>query len=377
MATIDVEKIKREMSEFYQIPIFNEEMTFYYDESGNCRKFLLTESGFNNDESIKENFVLAGVAYEGKNFEIDISELHKIFHYQPSQKELKFKHLYHNSTDFISFMGSVRLTNFMKWLNESGLYIHFSTMNNLFYSLVDIVDSLYETNPLCVLYFQNIKSAFYDFVLEHQDETINILIKHSYPNVKNVYNFCDDLCSLIYKYNDDAKYYPGFFLEFLRQMLKTAGKMGKMVFIQNNDDYILIEEYYLLYLERCEIFSKSRHFFDEEKVVQKEFENIQLYENKTELNNWNFVKSTEDIYVQISDLIAGLLNKLFMFLDSYTIEEIKEISSTLSAKQITNFSVILELINKSNTKSLYFIKNANSVKNINDRMSKLEILSSR
>lgn len=375
MMTIDVEETKKDISEFYQIPIFDDEMTFYYDESGNCRKFLLTEEGFNNDNSVKGDFVLAGVAYEGKKFKINFSELHKIFHYQPGQKELKFKHLYHNSTDFISFMESDRLTDFMKWLNGSGLYIHFSTMNNLFYSLVDIVDSLYETHPLCAVYFPSIKNAFYDFVLEHQDETINILIKHSYPNVKNAYDFCNDLCSLINNYNDDTEYYPGFFLEFLRQMLKTAGKLGKMIFIQDNDDHILIEEYYLLYLERCEIFSKSRHFFDEEKEVQKKFKNIQLYENKIELNNWEFIKSTENIYVQISDLVAGLLRKLFTFLDNYTIDEIKKIASTLKDKQITNFSTILKLINKSNTKSLYFIKNANSAKNIEERLLKLEILS--
>lgn len=76
---INVEDVKKEMSEFYQIPIFDEEMTFYYDESGNCRKFLLTKKGFNNEDSIKGDFVLAGVAHEGKTFEINMSELYKIF----------------------------------------------------------------------------------------------------------------------------------------------------------------------------------------------------------------------------------------------------------------------------------------------------------
>jgi len=37
-------------------------MTFYYDESGNCRKFILTKDGFNNNDSVKGDFVLAGVA---------------------------------------------------------------------------------------------------------------------------------------------------------------------------------------------------------------------------------------------------------------------------------------------------------------------------
>ncbi len=372
---INVEDVKKEMSEFYQIPIFDEEMTFYYDESGNCRKFLLTKKGFNNEDSTKSDFVLAGVAHEGKTFKINMSELYKIFHYQPSQKELKFKHLYHNSSDFISFMESDRLTHFIKWLDESGLYIHYSTMNNLYYSLVDIIDSLYETHPLCAVYFSEIKSAFYDFVLEHQDELVDILVKHSYPNVKNVQLFCDDLCILIKNYNGDTKYYPGFFLEFLRQMLKTAGKLEKMVFVQDNEDSVLIDDYYYLYLDRCEVFSKSFHIFDEENEVQEKFKNIELRDNKVEIKNWMFIKSTENIYIQISDLVAGLLRKLFMFLDSYSIDEIKEISSTLSSKQVTNFSIILKLIDKSNTKSLYFIKNVNSGKNVNDRLIKLKILS--
>lgn len=372
---INVEDVKKEMSELYQIPIFDEEMTFYYDESGNCRKFLLTKKGFNNEDSTKSDFVLAGVAHEGKTFEINMSELYKIFHYQPSQKELKFKHLYHNSSDFISFMESDRLTHFIKWLDESGLYIHYSSMNNLYYSLVDIIDSLYETHPLCAVYFSEIKSAFYDFVLEHQDELVDILVKHSYPNVKNVQLFCDDLCILIKNYNDDTIYYPGFFLEFLRQMLKTAGKLEKMVFVQDNEESVLIDDYYSLYLDRCLVFSKSFHIFDEEKEVQEKFKNIELRDNKGEIKNWTFIKSTENIYIQISDLVAGLLRKLFMFLDSYSIDEIKEISSTFSSKHVTNFSIILKLIDKSNTKSLYFIKNANSGKNINDRLIKLKILS--
>jgi len=375
MTKINVEEVKKETSEFYQIPIFDEKMTFYYDESGNCRKFILTKDGFNNNDSVKGDFVLAGVAHEGKTFNINLSELHKIFHYQSSQKELKFKHLFHSSSNFLSFMESDRLTHFIKWLDESDLYIHYSTMNNLYYSLVDIIDSLYETHPLCAVYFSELKSAFYDFVLEHQDEIVDILVKHSYPNVKNVQLFCDDLCILIKNYNDDTEYYPGFFLEFLRQMLKTAGKLEKMVFVQDNEESVLIDEYYYLYLDRCEVFSKSFHIFDEENEVQEKFKNIELCDNKGEIKNWMFIKSTENIYIQISDLVAGLLRKLFMFLDSYSIDEIKEISSTLSGIQIDNFLIILKLIDKSNTKSLYFIKNANSGKNINDRLIKLEILS--
>ena len=43
MARINVEDHKKAIFALNGIPPFEEEMTFYYDESGNCRKFSLTD----------------------------------------------------------------------------------------------------------------------------------------------------------------------------------------------------------------------------------------------------------------------------------------------------------------------------------------------
>lgn len=374
MVRINVEDQKDTVWKLNGIKPFNEEMTFYYDESGNCRKFYLTDNGFNDPEAIKGDFVLAGIAHNGKSYEIDLVSLHEALEYKEGQKELKFKHLYHNSADFASFMGSKRATEFLEWLDKSGLYIHYSALNNLFYSLVDIVDSLWETHPMCIMYFWDIKNALYDFTIEHQDEVIDILIRYTYPNVKDTVSFCYELCDLISKYNDDSIYNPGFFLEFFRQMLKAAGKMGKLPFIQDNEPNMLIKEYYLFYLERCEIFSKSLHIFDEEKAVEKKLSNIQLYEHGKILNHYKFVKSHENIFVQISDMIAGLLRRLFIFLDEKSIGEIKSLAQKLNKNQINNFNILWRLISRSDEKSPLLIKNANTPKNIQERMMKLQIL---
>ena len=71
MARINVEDHKKAIFTLNGIPPFEEEMTFYYDESGNCRKFSLTDAGFNNTDALKGDFVLAGVAHEGRSFDID------------------------------------------------------------------------------------------------------------------------------------------------------------------------------------------------------------------------------------------------------------------------------------------------------------------
>ena len=224
------------------------------------------------------------------------------------------------------------------------------------------------------MYMWDIKGALYDFVIEHQDEVIDIFIRHTYPDVKDVFTFCNELCSLIWAYNDDSKYAPDFFLELLRQMLKAAGKLGRLIFVQDNEPFMLIQEYYLFYTERCEIFSKSNHIFDEEPTVQKQIADLELYENGIQLNNWKFVKSHENIYVQVSDLIAGLLRKLFMFLDANSLTDILAIAMKLNDDQVKNFTLLWMLISKSDNKSPLFIKNANSQKNVQERMMKLKLL---
>ena len=374
MTRINVEDQKKAVFNLNGIPPFEEVMTFYYDESGNCRKFSLTDIGFNNIDALKGDFVLAGVAHEGKSSDIDVAALYAALDYKEGQKELKFKHLYHNSKDFLSFIGSKRATGFLEWLQKSGLYIHYSALNNLYYSLVDIVDSLWGTHPQCIMYMWEIKGALYDFVIDHQDEVIDIFIRHTYPDVKDVSVFCNELCSLIWEYNDDSEYDPGFFLELLRQMLKTAGKLDELIFVQDNEPFMLIQEYYIFYTERCEIFSKSHHIFDEELTVQKQISDLELYEDGVQLNNWQFVKSHENIYVQVSDLIAGLLRKLFMFLDEYSLADILSIAMKLNDAQIKNFTILWKLISKSDEKSSLFIKNANSPKNVQERMMKLQFL---
>ena len=79
--------------------------------------------------------------------------------------------------------------------------------------------------------------------------------------------------------------------------------------------------------------------------------------------------------IQLSDVVAGLIRKLFSFLDSLDYESVIQISKIESELQGVNFRIIWELLSKSDAKSKLFLKNANTPKNINERMEKLEILS--
>lgn len=368
---LDVNEKKKHIMQLKGILPFNEVMTFYYDESGNCRKLLLNENGVNYENALTEDFILAGVAFEGTNHNtVDFSDLYHALQFQPNQKELKFKNLFVNNANFLTFANSRRASLFLKWLNESGLYIHYSTLNNLFYLLVDIVDSLFEQKNYTI-FCNAIKNVLYDFAVLNRDEVLRILFYYNYPNITKCKEFCFELRSLISKnlnmFDDSGKNY----LLMLCRMLK---KTESLVFLQDNESHVLIKEYYLLYLGRCEVFSNSYHIFDEEVTVMEQFKKIQLVDNNKGIYNFDFIKSERNPYIQLSDLISGLFRKLFSFLDNNNLNSIVKISKHLTLEQTINFGIILGLILKSERKSPLLIENINTEKNIKDRFLKLKIL---
>ena len=68
-----------------------------------------------------------------------------------------------------------------------------------------------------------------------------------YPST--VSNVGSGISAAIYQ-KDEA----GHVTQIAQLMLKTAGKLDKLIFVQDNEPFMLIQEYYIFYTERCEIF---------------------------------------------------------------------------------------------------------------------------
>jgi len=114
--------------------------TFYYDETNNIRKFYVRELDFN--AAFTENFILGGLVHEGPV--PDVQPLIDSFNLQSTVKEVKFKHLAKGS--FLDCLKSQKLNLFLKFIKDSNLYIHYSSLNILYWSIVDIVDSAIENS---------------------------------------------------------------------------------------------------------------------------------------------------------------------------------------------------------------------------------------
>lgn len=314
---------------------------FYYDESNNCRKFWVDDSKqqFNTDHTA--DFVLAGlVRKEEEKVEASLETFRKPLKLQANVEEIKFKNLYAKG-DFLQCVKERRLFETLSWIDKSPFYIHYTNVNNLFYTLVEIFDSIVKPDEISEFgydYFK-MKSVFYYMFKGKADALQILMFKYKYPNIQreDVEAFCNDLLFLLgsrREMKEEEK--------FLAGMLARAAESDELVFLHDNDDYVMQENYAEFYADPIRKYQKSRHIFDEETTVQ-DIVKKQIAMGENMADNFRFVKSETNIFVQLSDVVAGILGKLFKYINSTSVNQRRRDVEGLSKLQVENILLIDKL----------------------------------
>lgn len=311
----------------------------YYDETNNPRTFRLTDDGFNVNE--REFFILGGIGFESDKLTAneDVEELFCKLKLQRNATEVKFKHIRQNAKNFISLLTKSKVITLIDWLYEKQYPIHYSYIDNFYYTIVDIVDSMEESWYCGPEFNRSLKYHLFSLIKEHQDWFISLLIEVDYPNIKNHKKFIEEVVDWIWSVNirDD------FYLEYLRQSLKSY-RNRQLVFLEGNEDKIAIRDYSSFYAILIITYPNSEHIFDHELSVEE-----RLHANPIELSgheslDYKFVDSKDERLVQVSDLIVGVLRYWMAFLESVSIYELNKIFnevSELQKVQLKKFQVIL------------------------------------
>ncbi len=326
---------------------------FYYDESNNCRKFWVDDSKqqFNTDHTA--DFVLAGlVRKEEEKVEASLETFRKPLKLQANVEEIKFKNLYAKG-DFLQCVKERRLFETLSWIDKSPFYIHYTNVNNLFYTLVEIFDSIVKNDEISEFgydYFK-MKSVFYYMFKGKADALQILMFKYKYPNIQreDVEAFCNDLLLLLgsrREMKEEEK--------FLAGMLARAAESDELVFLHDNDDYIMQENYAEFYVDPIRKYQQSTHIFDEETTVQ-DIVNRYMAQGENMADNFKFVKSETDIFVQLSDVVAGILGKLFKYINSTSVNQRRKDVESLSKIQIDNILLIDKLRMEAERENLGFL----------------------
>lgn len=332
---------------------FNKKYKFYYDESNNCRKFHILKGNFNTD--CLANFILGGLVLDED--QIIEEDFNSLFEIDKSINDIKFRHIAYG--DFLNCLNSKKLKKYLIYLNDNNILVHYSSFNLLYWSIVDIVDSaftdyqeLYKKDLV-----DDIKNAFYFVCKENKETVINIFLKYHYPNLSenDISGFIDEIIYLILPYIDNPSLH--FPLEFFKGLLQSSKKNNNMPFIVDENDYVLVESFVFNYLDLITLYNDSSHTLDIETSIIEDMKNIKLYHGNDEIQNYIFVDSKTDIFVQLSDVISGLIGKLKTYLNKKTNEEIFSDFSSLKRIQYENLVLLSTLLKKSETESGVFIQN--------------------
>lgn len=332
---------------------FDTPYTFYYDETNNIKTFYVRENDFNY--SFTANFVLGGLAHEGNA--PDVQPLIDSFKLQKTATEVKFKHIAFG--DFLDCLKSQKFKLYLQFVKDSEIYVHYSSLNILYWSIVDIVDSAImhsESAMKLGLPFANrLKNDLYKLARLEIDAVIQLFYRFGYPNVKSweLIDFIEGLTALFEPYLTKTEFHFG--LESLRQILKEAKKKGSLAFIMDETDHILLSDLSQFYLKPIYTFRTSAHIFDNEDAIRTIMSGYRILENGIETKNYSFVDSQDSQLTQLSDIFIGFMGKFTQYRNTHPIQEIEADIKSLTPLQSDNLHLFIDVIKKSAQKNPAFL----------------------
>ncbi|HGS6329423.1 TPA: DUF3800 domain-containing protein [Klebsiella variicola subsp. variicola] len=371
----------------FQTKIKNDVYTFYYDESNNVRKLYLSKQidGYNvdhdEDKNTGVNFILGGVAHKGDSSTADFTVLKKTIMLQPTAKEIKLKQI--ATGDFIYMLKSKKLTAFLNWLNESDLFIQYFNLNMEYWSYLDIIED-------CILFcmerklltfqdeihfreYQDLhKDELYKVILNDKPSFIKELKSFDYPYLsgkeeqflKTIFNFTAEYAEKVLNFplsTQDEKLQIDSLCELLEMCIENG--MNEFAFTlderfgedaKENDNYIL-DAFSFFYRQRALDFSQSKHIFDVEEIVKEEFDKQKEFDEDLANVDISFVVSDDNDFVQVSDVVAGLFQRYFQYINENKIIDVKSVRASLDKQQLRNIELFRAIIEKSDNENDRFL----------------------
>jgi hypothetical protein len=362
---IDIDEIRDAHIKAFGLSKADDPYTFYHDETNNIKKLRLDAHGLNIAEPAI--FVLGGVVHKGAPRALDIQPLRDAMGIQKSADEIKLKHV--AKGEFLDLLKSDKLTTFLEWVSDSGLVIHYHVLDPLYWSLVDIMDSiLYRLGePRLMEMHAVLKADLATLLRSDLPATTDIFFRYNYPDLapENRKPFLNELLGLLER-SDGVL--PKFNAMMLKGMLQAGRNLPSLDFIEGFTPHLLIESFGIFYLTRIAIFKYSSHILDMEDSVRDEIEAMQPSSNGVPVTHYRFADSKSEPGIQVSDIVVGLIGKMHSYFAQNSREVVFQMRASLVGASLRNTKLIRELIDASHDSNIAFLNHVSSIDNI-DKMN--------
>lgn len=320
-------------------------LMMYYDETNNIKKFKLNEEKHKFNVPADTIFVLGGIEGEGT---VKIEYLRSLFSLQDSVQEVKSHHIYNGV--FADCLKSERLEIFLDLLIENNWHIHFNSLNVLYWSIVDILDSIdgFESQiPDDIFMF---KALFYRVIKSDLSGFFDLVLRYRYPNIDSqvISAFMNDLILLCKSYKNPSRDigFEQCRLGLIEWLEKGSSQKG-LVFVQDEEELVMLKELAPIYRYEISTWINSRLIMDNEIDIIYDLKKNPVSMDGKILNNYIFVDSKTDTMVQLSDVAVGIVSRYLYFIDQHGTESDKIISETFNENQLRVFHKLNTVLKKS------------------------------
>lgn len=326
--------------------------TFYYDETNNIRRLHLTDTGFNEPDPAC--FLVGGIGHDGPPRSLGLDALRPKLYLQPNMTEIKLKYL--GKGDFLSLLKSQKIVTMLEWIESEGVFIHYQVTDPLYWSIVDIIDSIAADGKIAIDFFElrALKNTLYALLREDLNFMSDLMTRYDYPNVGiRQQEFLDELIKLVELHletinEDDLQ---GHFLHMMLKGVLQAGRAEALVFLTDEEPRLLIKEFGFFFANRLQTFAQSNHILDEEHLVGDFLKNGAL---GRQILSYRFANSKDEVGIQQSDVVVGLLGKAFTYCTHHSIEEIECDLQKLSDHQSRALTILARILDRSMGRSNAF-----------------------
>lgn len=332
--------------------------TFYHDETNSIQKLHVKEGRLNIADL--KVFVLGGIVHEGDPRPIDIQSLRAAMRIQASATEIKLAHV--AKGDFLEVLRSKKLTTFLRWLAESDLMVHYHDLDPLFWSVVDIIDSILpELGDRMLLQHHILLKSDLAAVLRHElATTVYLFHTYGYPGLtpEGRKPFLNDLVELV---DRNSALLPAPNATVLRQVLRAGRALESLDFIEGFPSNLLIDEFSTFYLGRIAMFKHSTHVLDMEEGIRTRLLETPLTSNGKPVTNFRFADSKAEPGIQVSDVVVGVLGKMHSYFTITDRDDVAADRAALTGTSLENANLLRDLISASHTANSAFLNHVASV----------------
>lgn len=329
----------------------DDKFAFFYDETNNIRKFTLTADGTNVTQ--RKNFVLGGVVLKEGQALPDIASLRTALGIQNNAPEIKFKHV--ASGDFEAVLESRKMGHFLAWLTERQIAIHYSSINIVYWSIVDVVDSILASGFSDAFGYgqREMKNELYRIARKDESGFLALMKRHGYPDIKRgkAADFIADVGAFLQLHEPTASNVPTLMLQ---EMVSKAETLQELVFLVDELPDVLIGSFSAFFTLPVLLFKNATHVFDLEIQIEKTL-SADGFKERAQGIDYRFSDSKEDPGIQLADVTVGLVGKYQDFIEEHRLPELLARKKVWSAAQRETFELLRRLIDHSETVSNAFV----------------------